>query len=127
MPDPIWYDFALIRIVPRVERAEFLNVGVLVHAPTAAFLALRLAPRWEALRALDPDCDPALIRRHLEGWQAVAEGRPEGGPLARLSPSERFHWLSAPRSTPIQCSPVHGGWTEDLAATVEELLAELVA
>jgi hypothetical protein len=125
VPEPIWYDYAVIRVVPRVEREEFANVGVILFAPTAAFLRLRLAPDWPALRALGgPELDEDLVRRHLAGWQAVAEGRPEGGPIAGLSLSERFHWLTAPRSTLVQTSMVHPGQSADLAAELERLLAE---
>ncbi len=126
MPAPIWYDYAAIRVVPRVERGERVNVGVLLFAPTAAHLALRLAPRWAAIQALDPEVDLELIRRHLDGWQAVAEGQPNGGPIAQLPPSERFHWLTAPRSTVVQCSEVHTGRCEDLAAAMDTLMEELV-
>lgn len=125
MPAPIWFEYAAIRVVPRVEREEFVNVGVVLFAPTARFLAIRLAPRWEALRALAPDLDLDLVRRHLDGWRAVAEGREDGGPIAALPPSERFHWLTAPRSTLVQPSPVHSGQCEDLEAAIEALLAEV--
>jgi hypothetical protein len=124
----IWYDYAVLRVVPRVERGEAVNVGVILFAPTAGFLGLRLAPRWEALRSLGgPELDLDLVRRHLEGWQAVAEGRPEGGPIAALSISERFHWLTAPRSTLVQPSAVHAGRCEDPAQALADLTARLVA
>lgn len=125
MPAPIWYDYAAIRVVPRVEREEFVNVGVVLFAPTAAHLALRLAVRWDALRAIAPDLDLDLVRRHLDAWQAIADGRPGGGPIAALTPSERFHWLTAPRSTLIQPSPVHSGQCEDLEVAMAELVGEV--
>lgn len=127
MSEPIWYDYAVLRVVPRVEREEFVNVGVIVFAPTAGYLGLRCAPRWAALRALDPDIDEALVQRHLDGWVAVAAGQPDAGPIARLPIAERFHWLTAPRSTLVQPSAVHTGQCADPAAALEALLAEVVA
>ena len=126
MSEPIWYDYAVLRVVPRVEREEFVNVGVIVFAPTAGYLGLRCAPRWSAIRALDPEVDEELVQRHLDGWVAVAEGRPEAGPIARLSIAERFHWLTAPRSTLVQPSAVHTGQCADPAAALEALLVEVV-
>jgi hypothetical protein len=126
VPTPTWFDYALIRVVPRVEREEFVNVGAVLFAPTAGFLGLALVPRWAALRALaGPGLDEALIQRHLAAWQAVAEGRPEGGPVARLNASERFHWLTAPRSTLVQSGPVYTGSGPDPAAALAELAAGL--
>jgi hypothetical protein len=126
VPEPIWYDYALIRVVPRVEREEFVNVGAIVFAPTAGYLGLRLAPRWSALQALDPTVDLELVRRHLAGWQAVATGDPAAGPIAHLPISERFHWLTAPRSTLVQPSPVHTGQCADPEAALAELVAAMV-
>jgi hypothetical protein len=127
VPEPTWYDYALVRVVPRVARGEFVNVGVVLFAPTQGFLGLALAPRWDAVLALDPAADIELLARHLAGWQAVADGRPEGGPIAALGASERFHWLTAPRSTLVQPSPVHTGQCDDPAIALAELLATLVA
>ena len=122
----VWYSYAVVRVVPRVERGECINVGVILFAPEARYLAARLELDPARLRALAPAADVALVERHLETLAAICEGRPEGGPVAALPPSERFHWLTAPRSTVIQTSPVHGGVTTDPAATLEELLAAFV-
>src|SRR5262249_17669892 len=92
----------------------------------ARYLAARIELDPARLRALAPEADVALIERHLATFVAICEGRPEGGPVAALPPPERFHWLTAPRSTVIQTSPVHGGTTADPPATLEELLAALV-
>lgn len=117
-----WYSYAVIRVVPRVERGEFLNVGVILFARAANYLDARVELDAERLRALAPGVDLSLVERHLASFRAITEGRPEGGPLAALPPSERFHWLTAPRSTMIQTSPVHVGVTQDPRATLEELM-----
>jgi hypothetical protein len=122
----VWYSYAILRVVPRVEREEFLNVGVILFARTRRFLALRLALDEARLKALAPEADLVQIRRHLAALEAIAAGSPSGGPIAALPPSERFHWLTAPRSTVVQTSPVHVGWTTDPEASVEQLLDEFV-
>ncbi len=122
----VWYSYAVVRVVPRVERGECVNVGVILFAREARYLAARVELDAARVRALAPEADLALIERHLATFVAIAEGRPEGGPVAALPPAERFHWLTAPRSTVIQTSPVHGGATSDPAATLEELLDAFV-
>ena len=122
----MWYSYALVRVVPRVERGECVNVGVVVFAREARFLAARIELDAARLRALAPEADVALIERHLATFVAICDGRVEGGPVAALPPAERFHWLTAPRSTIIQTSPVHGGATTDPAATLEDLVAAFV-
>jgi hypothetical protein len=128
MPQPpaVWYSYAVVRVVPRVERGEFLNVGVILFARTARFLAACIEVDRPRLRALAPDLDIAPIERHLAAFVAICEGVPEGGPIARLPPSERFHWLTAPRSAVIQPSPVHIGCTDDPRAALDALCAALV-
>jgi Protein of unknown function (DUF3037) len=122
----VWYSYAVVRVVPRVERGECINVGVILFARAARYLAARIELDPVRLRALAPNADVALIERHLESFAAICEGRPEGGPVAALPPPDRFHWLTAPRSTVIQTSPVHGGVTTDPATTLEELLTAFV-
>jgi hypothetical protein len=122
----VWYSYAIIRVVPRVERGEYLNVGVVLFAREAGYLAARVALDATRLRALAPEADVAAIERHLATFAAISDGVPAGGPVAALPPPERFHWLTAPRSTMIQTSPVHGGTTEDPAATLDELLDAFV-
>jgi hypothetical protein len=121
-----WYSYAIIRVVPRVERGEFVNVGVVVFARTVPWLAARIELAPERVRALAPEVDLAQVERHLRVFQAVCEGAPDGGPLAALPPSERFHWMTAPRSTVIQTAPVHLGQTHDLPRAMEELLDHYV-
>jgi Protein of unknown function (DUF3037) len=122
----VWYSYAIVRVVPRVERGECINVGVILFAREAPYLAARVELDPARLLALAPEVDVAPIERHLATFVAICEGRAEGGPVAALPPAERFHWLTAPRSTVIQTSPVHGGATSDPAATLEELLATFV-
>jgi hypothetical protein len=120
------FDYAVLRVVPRVEREEFVNAGVIVHARTRDFLACACALDEARVRCLDPTADLAAIARHLAAVRAVCDGDVTAGAIARLPKPERFHWLVAPRSTLIQTSAVHGGLTEDPIATVHQLIARLV-
>jgi hypothetical protein len=123
VPAPSAFDYVVVRVVPRVDRDEFLNVGVILFSPARDFLGCAMALDTARLAALaaDTDTDPAAIARHLQGMRAVCEGDPAAGPIARLSRSERFHWLSAPRSTIIQTSTPHAGLCDDPAAALERL------
>jgi hypothetical protein len=117
-------------VVPRVEREEFLNVGVILHAPAHGFLGCRIALDHARLLAFAPELsepDLARISAHLEAWRAVCAGEAAAGPIGRLSRSERFHWLVAPRSTILQTSPIHVGVTDDPGATLGRLYETLVA
>ena len=127
MPAHSAFDYAVLRVVPRVDREEFVNAGVILFAPTEGFLGCELA--WDARRlaALAPDADTAEITRHLDSFRDICAGAPAGGPIARLPPSERFHWLVAPRSTVIQTSPVHAGLAEDPRAALRRLVETMVA
>jgi hypothetical protein len=118
--------YAILRVVPSVERGERLNVGVALLCPERRFVGARVALDEARLAALAPSLDPAEVRTALEAIVAVAEGDPSGGPLARLSPSERFGWLAAASSTVIQPSAVHTGMTDDPVQTLEHLFATLV-
>ena len=122
----MWYSYAVIRVVPRVERGECLNVGVVLFARESGYLEARVQLDPARLRALAPDADPAPIERHLRTFSAVCAGAAEGGPVAALPPSERFHWLTSPRSTVIQTSAVHVGMTANPRATLGELFDALV-
>jgi DUF3037 family protein len=121
------FQYAVVRIVPRVERGEVLNAGVVLFSRRHRFLAARTELDEQALAALAPGCDPTEVRGHLQTLEQVAAGDPAGGPIAALDPSERFHWLTAPASTIVQTSPVHTGLTEDPAAELDHLFARLVA
>jgi hypothetical protein len=122
----VWYSYAVIRIVPRVERGEQLNVGVVLFAREQDFLKAQIELDPERLCALAPDLDLETVERHLRTFQAICDGAPEGGPVAALPASERFHWLVAPRSTMIQTSPVHVGRCADPRQALEDLIDELV-
>ncbi|MDP8924036.1 MAG: DUF3037 domain-containing protein [Chloroflexota bacterium] len=117
-----WYTYAIIRVVPRVDRGECVNVGVVLFARERRFLGARIELDAERLHALAPEADVELIRRHLETFLAICAGDEAGGPLAALPPADRFHWLTAPRSTIIQTSAVHVGTSADPAAALDELL-----
>jgi Protein of unknown function (DUF3037) len=103
------FDYAVIRIVPRVEREEFVNAGVIVFCLEKGFLAARVRVDAERLKALWPETDLELIRQHLAAFPKIAAGDRSAGPIAQLTLRERFHWLVSPRSTMIQVSPVHSG------------------
>ena len=126
MPAREPFQYAIVRVVPRVERGELINAGVVLFCRALRFLGARTALDERALAALAPGCDAAALRPHLETVERVAAGDPEGGPIAALPPSERFHWLTAPASTAVQPSPVHTGLTADPAAELDRLFAALV-
>jgi hypothetical protein len=112
------FDYVVVQVVPRVERDERLNAGVILFCPAAGFLGCRVALDGERLRALAPDLDLAGVARQMEAIQAVAAGERSAGPIAALSASERFHWLSAPRSTVVQPSAPHAGLCDDPQAAL---------
>jgi hypothetical protein len=126
MPARAAFDYALIRVVPRVEREEFLNVGAVVYSPTRAFLAARIELDRNRLAALGAPLDLEVVEKHLSAIPAICAGDPDAGPLARLPLSERFHWLVAPRSTVVQTSAVHTGLSEDPAQALEHLMETMV-
>jgi hypothetical protein len=126
MHDHDLYDYAIIRIVPKVEREEFVNVGVIVACPARGFLEARIELDESRLIAVDPTLDVETIRTHLASIRTICAGGEDAGPIGRLSQRERFHWLVAPRSTIIQTSPVHTGCCKDPAAVLEHLLDTMV-
>ena len=123
---PSSFDYAVIRVVPRVERGELINAGVIVSCPAQAFLAARIELDVDRLRALSPATDPTEVAAALAVIPLIAAGDPRGGPLSSLPRSERFHWLVAPRSAIIQTSPVHTGLCDHPSAALDQLLARLV-
>lgn len=126
MPGRSAFQYAILRVVPSVERGERVNVGVALLCPERKFLGVRVALEPARLSALAPGIDVDAVREALEALVAVADGDPSAGPLARLSPSERFGWLAAPSSTILQPSAIHTGLCEDPARTLEHLFATLV-
>jgi Protein of unknown function (DUF3037) len=127
VPEREDFQYAILRVVPRVERGESLNVGVVLFCRRLAFIGARTGVDEAALAALAPDCDTTDVRAHLDALERVAAGAADGGPIATLEPSERFHWLTAPSSTIVQASPVHTGLTSDPAAELDHLFQRLVA
>ena len=126
MRDLVTYDYAIIRVVPKVERAEFVNVGVIVSCPERDVLLAKIEIDEPRLVALDPTLDVEAVRTHLAAIPRICAGGEQAGPIGRLSPRERFHWLVAPRSTIIQTSPTHTGSACDFDDVVERLLQTMV-
>jgi hypothetical protein len=120
------FEYAVVRVVPRVERGERFNAGIVVHSRPHRFLGARTQLDETLLRVLAPDCDPAVVRPHLDAIMRIARGDADAGPIARLSPAERFHWLVSPSSTIVETSDVHTGMTDDPAAELERLFRTLV-
>jgi hypothetical protein len=129
VPERHGFEYAVVRIVPRIEREEFINAGVVLFSRAAGFLGCHIGLDEQRLRALDSAgaVDVAAVATHLQGMRDVCGGVESAGPIARLPPTERFHWLVAPRSTVIQVSPVHAGISADPAATLLDLYRKLVS
>jgi hypothetical protein len=127
MPGAKPFQYAMLRVVPHVERGEAFNAGVVVFCRPLRYLGARAGLDERLLDALAPDCEADEIRAQLETLVAVAEGRPEGGRVAGLPQSERFHWLTAPASTIVQPSDVHTGLTDDPAGELDKLFEQLVS
>ena len=126
-PEP--FEYAVLRVVPRVERGEGVNVGVVLFCRTRSYLEARieLGPRQvTALEALAPDLDLDAVRSHLDELARIVAGDPDGGPMARLDAPERFRWVTSPSSTMIQPSEVHGGVTESPEDSLRDLFERLV-
>lgn len=125
--DRVSYDYAVLRLVPRVERGERFNVGVALLCRPRRFLGVRTRLDDAKFDALAPGCDRELVRGQLAALEAIAAGERAAGPMAALTQAERFHWITSPSSTIIQPSPVHSGLTADPQATLDRLFEELVA
>jgi hypothetical protein len=126
VPTPCTYDYAIVRVVPHVERGEFVNVGAIVSSDERGYLRAAFDVDEARLLALDPDLDLSVFRAALAAIAAICEGGDAAGPIGRMPLRERFHWLVAPRSTSIQTSAVHTGRCDDLDATLERLLDRMV-
>lgn len=126
MRDHHTYDYAVIRVVPRVEREEFMNAGVILSCPDLSFLAARVHFDDARMRVLDAGLDVDAVRAQLETIVAVAAGGAHAGPIGTLPQRQRFHWLVAPRSTIVQTSTVHSGWCVDPDAVLDRLLGSYV-
>jgi hypothetical protein len=126
MPDRNAFQYTILRVVPRIERGECMNVGVVLFCPERRFIGTRIELDEARLRAFAPDLDPDSVRPRLEAIAAVLDGDSSGGRLAQLSPSERFGWVAASSSTAIQPSDVHTGLTDDPGRTLDHLFSSLV-
>ncbi len=120
------FQYAVLRVVPQIERGEFVNVGVIVFCRTRRFLEARVALDPRRFEAFSPGLDLDAIAAHLGARVRIAAGDQDAGPVAALPQSERFHWLAAPSSTVIQASPTHSGLCDDPAQTLERLMRTLV-
>jgi len=120
------YDYAIVRVVPRVEREEFVNAGVILSCQKSGYLQAAMALPEARLRALDPDVDLDMIHRHLGSIVAICAGHPAGGPIAQLPMRARFHWLTAKRSSVIQMSPVHTGLSTHTDDALKRIMARMV-
>ena len=119
--------YVVLRVVPHVERGEYINAGIILWSRPLRFLGARVHLDRDRLAALSPGCDPAAVEAQLDAIERVAAGDSSGGPIARLTKSERFHWLASPSSTMVQRSEAHTGMTADAAATLEHMFGALVA
>ena len=126
MPDQSSFDYAIVRIVPLVEREEFVNAGVILPCRERRFLAARVALDRARLRALSPSLDLEMLQAELDLIPLVCAGGPAAGPLGELSQAERFRWLTSPRSTTVQVSPVHCGLCDDPQAELDSLFQKMV-
>ncbi len=120
------YDYAIVRVVPRVERGEFVNAGIIVSCDVERYLAAAIDLDEDALRALDARADLNIIRLTLAAIAKICAGGAQAGDIGRLSARERFHWLVAPRSTMVQTSPVHTGRCRDLGGALDHLMSTMV-
>jgi len=123
---PSAFDYAVIRVVPRVDREEFLNAGVLLYCLQEGFLGARVELDERRLLALAPDVDVELVRSHLAALPRICQGGPDTGPIGQLPQKERWHWLVAPRSTILQTSSVHSGLCESPEEALEQLMQSMV-
>jgi hypothetical protein len=126
MPARSSFDYAVVRVVPHVERGEFVNAGVILFCRTRRFLAARLALDTTRLIALAPLVNISAVEQYLALIPLICMGGPEAGPIGQLPLAERFHWLVAPRSAMIQTSPVHSGLCDDPVVALDRLLERLV-
>jgi hypothetical protein len=127
MPEKHLFEYAVLRVVPRVEREEFLNVGVILYCASRGFLQVRFEVPEARLQAFaGAELDMMELRERLRSFERICGGRKEGGPIGQLAVASRFRWLTATRSTIVQTSPVHPGLCEDPTETLDRLYAQLV-
>ncbi len=126
MASLVIYEYTIIRVVPRVERGEFLNAGIIISSQAQKFLKAKVELDEKKLAALDPTADVAMIRSMLETIPLICDGRAQAGPVAQMSLRERFDWLTSPRSSSLQTSPVHTGRCTSADEALEDLMNKMV-
>lgn len=126
MQEKYLFEYAVIRLVPRVEREEFLNVGIILYCSAQKFLQAKFMLDEERLKAFSPGIDLSEMEDNLEAFCQISKGKKEAGPIAKLDQASRFRWLTATRSTVLQTSKVHPGFCDDAAETLEWLFKEMV-
>ena len=127
MQEKYLFEYAVLRVVPKVEREEFLNVGVVLYCPQQKFLAVKFHLDAERLKAFACELDIPEIGQYLSAFEKICAGSKDSGPIGKLAVADRFRWLTATRSTVVQTSKTHSGLCDDLAATLERLYKQLVA
>ena len=120
------YEYAVIRVLPVLEREEFLNVGVILFSKRTGYIGVRVALDEQRLQSFTSDLDVDQVRENLRSFERIANGAPDGGPIAQLDAAERFRWLTAVRSSGIQTSRPHSGLCDDLEGTTERLFRVVV-
>lgn len=126
MQDKHLYEYAIIRVVPRVEREEFINAGVIVFCKRQKFVKMLFTVAEQKILMLSPEADTEQIRHNLESFEKIARGAKDGGPIAQMEPDERFRWLTAVRSSVIQTSRPHPGFCSDMEKLTQRLFEDLV-
>jgi hypothetical protein len=126
MPDKVTYEYATIRVVPKVEREEFLNVGVILFSKRKKFLGIKYQLNEQRLHAFSKELDLTMLRNYLKAWELICQGGSAGGPIGQLEIHVRFRWLTANRSTIIQSSPVHPGVCEEPESVLAALFTHYV-
>ena len=126
MPEQHVYEYAILRVVPKVEREEFINTGVILHCKSLQFLDVRWKIDEKLLQHVSPDLDFEELKENLCAFDIIVKGGPKGGTIGMLDMPERFRWLTATRSTIVQPSQVHPGYTSDPEATLDKLFQQLV-
>lgn len=126
MQDRVTYEFAIIRFLPKVERQEFINVGVLLFSKRKKYLGIKYHISKEKLLALCKTTDIDFVNEYLKAWEQICKGGADGGPIGQFEMSDRFRWLAASKSTVLQCSPTHPGLCHDAENELQDLYKRFV-